>query len=319
MSDCHDRSLTNLGTSTLWDPKVYYTNGFLAGVQAESPNFYNWNRFDLTYCDGSFHQGLRTEPVEYNGTELFFRGSKNVETAVQYIKNLVDFNTIEQVVVMGGSTGGYATFTWSQYINDLIKEINGKVMVLGVADSGFFVDYYNYKTKDRDYYYMNKLFYEIVNKDREPMINDCLLEHSEEKDLCLFPEYFVKFVKVPILIIQSGYDSSNLFETVGLECVTDNTLSLCDNQTQELAHKFKNYQNNLVRKEIDRHENFSVWAPACVTHCYDDKANDENWEVPEGSGMTANKAIEEFLKNPMVKNIRIEEGLWPENKACSGV
>ena len=48
-SNCVERSQTNLGSSKPWDRTSYYVKGFLAGVESESPNFFNWNRFDLPY------------------------------------------------------------------------------------------------------------------------------------------------------------------------------------------------------------------------------------------------------------------------------
>ena len=316
-SDCLARSQSNLGSSSFWGINMNYTSGFLAGLESESPNFYNWNRFDFPYCDGSFHQGNISNPVSFNGTELYFRGRQNVMTGLSYVMSVIDFKEIDVLVIIGGSTGGYATYTFTQYINDAIKAINPNVMVLGIPDSGFFVDYYNYITKDHDYHVQNKLFYEIVNKEVPPMLSGCWDEHPNELDLCLFPEYFVKFIKVPMLIIQSGYDSSNLYETVGLQCVQNNTLSACNNETKNYAHQFKIYQNNLIKKEIYGHQNFSAWLPACVTHCFDDKLNDMTWEVPENSGRTVNEVVMEFLKNPLQRKIYIDEMYWPENSNCA--
>ena len=319
-SDCVSRSQTNLGSSNPWDRIAYYKSGSLSGLESESPNFFNWNRFDLPYCDGSFHQGHISDPVSFNGTELYFRGVMNVRTALNYITSVIDFKTIDLLVVAGGSTGGYATFTWSEHISAMIKEFNPNTKVIAIPDRGFFVDYYNYMTKDRDYYFQNKLFYEIVNKEIPPLTSDCLKEHPGTEDLCLFPEYFVKFVNMPMLLTQSGYDSSNLFETVGLECVANNTLSGCNQTDQEYAHKFKVYQNSLIKKEIERHKSFSAWLPACVTHCFDDKLNSQNWEVPQNSGMTVSEAVKAFLQNPEERKIYVDEGYWPSsNGNCANV
>jgi hypothetical protein len=37
-------------------------------------NFKDWTRVLLLYCDGAGHQGTKKEPVQYKGTNLYFRG-----------------------------------------------------------------------------------------------------------------------------------------------------------------------------------------------------------------------------------------------------
>ena len=45
----------------------------------------------------------------------------------------------------------------------------------------------------------------------------------------MFTENFVRYIQVPLLILNSQYDSSNLSDTVGLDCVDDDTLDKCGN------------------------------------------------------------------------------------------
>jgi len=40
----------------------------------EANNFKDWKRVMLLYCDGSGHQGTRKEPLNYKGSNLYFRG-----------------------------------------------------------------------------------------------------------------------------------------------------------------------------------------------------------------------------------------------------
>ena len=316
-SDCLARSKTELGSSKSWPESKLEESGFLSNNMEENPNFFNWHKFDFPYCDGSFHQGYVEEGVEVEGERIFIRGRRNVEEGIKFIINTIDLRTIKRVVVTGVSTGGYATFSWITNIEEIFKGINKDIEVYGIPDSGFFVDYYNYETKDRDYYIMNKLFYEIVNKESPPLTLACLKDHPNEQDLCLFPEYIFQYVKIPLLILQAGYDSSNLYETVGLHCVDGNTLANCDADSAHYAHIFKVYQNELIKQGIKKNKNFSVWAPACVTHGFEDKVHSSDWEVPMGSGFHVNKAVEKFLVNPFEQFVEIEDIKWPENKGCA--
>lgn len=317
LDDCVSRSKDELGSSSLWSAEAEFESGFLATEANKNSNFYDWNKFDFPYCDGTFHQGNLNEPINHNGSLLFLRGFQNVLNALSFVTKQVDLTQIEKVVITGGSTGGYATYTYIDYIRNTFHKINPSLKFYGIPDSGFFVDYYSYKTKDRDYHLMNKLFYETFNKDHETLNSECLKRNASEKDLCLLPEHFVQDIQTPLLIIQSGYDSSNLSETVGLECVQNDTLSGCDEDSKKYAHIFKVYQNALIKQEVNRKNNFSAWLPSCVTHCFEDKMDSEDWNIPENSGFTVYKAVERFLANPEDKFVEIDEFEWPGNGKCA--
>ena len=41
-----------------------------------NPEFAQWNRVLLYYCDGASFSGDRADPVEVGGTQIFFRGRR---------------------------------------------------------------------------------------------------------------------------------------------------------------------------------------------------------------------------------------------------
>lgn len=104
---------------------------------------------------------------------------------------------------------------------------------------------------------------------------------------------------------------------MGLYCVDGNTLANCDADSTHYAHIFKVYQNELIKQEISKNKHISVWAPACVTHGFENKVQSPDWEIPMGSGFNANKAVEKFLANPFEQFIEIEDIKWPENSGCA--
>jgi len=318
-NNCLDRSKDELGSSSNWK-KVELGKDFLSSEKDKNPNFWNWTKFDFPYCDGSLHQGMISKAVEYKGNKLYFRGRQNVITGLEYVMSQVDLTKIEKVVITGGSSGAYATFSWINHIKETFSEINPNLKFYGIPDSGFFADYYNFKTKDRNYYLKNKLFYEIVNKEQPPLLKECLAEHPNNGDLCLLTQYFIRYIKVPLLILQSAYDSSNLQETLGLECVYNDTLDNCDEDSKQFAHVFRVYQNDLIKRELDRNSHFSAFLISCVTHCFDRRKMDsDEWTVPEGSGFTIYKAVEKFINNPYDRFIKIDVMEWPGNTKCANL
>ena len=56
--ECYERSLTKLGTTTLWDDKAEFYGMFSSNSMA-NPDFYNWNAAVFIYCDGASFAGNR--------------------------------------------------------------------------------------------------------------------------------------------------------------------------------------------------------------------------------------------------------------------
>ena len=70
---------------------------------------------------------------------------------------------MDTLVINGCSAGGLATFTWIETIADYVKNANPKVKVIGLPDSGFFVDYPSNQTGTNDYGRNIKAVVELVN------------------------------------------------------------------------------------------------------------------------------------------------------------
>jgi hypothetical protein len=66
-------------------------------------------------------------------------------------------------VINGCSAGGLATYTWMDTIAEYIHERNSKAKVIGLPDSGFFVDYKNNRTGNNDYAGNIKAVVELAN------------------------------------------------------------------------------------------------------------------------------------------------------------
>ena len=58
---------------------------------------------------------------------------------------------MDTLVVKGCSAGGLAAFTWLETISGYVKNANPNAKVIGLPDSGFFVDYPSNLTGTNDY------------------------------------------------------------------------------------------------------------------------------------------------------------------------
>jgi len=193
--------------------------------------------------------------------------------------------------------------------------------VFGFPDSGFFVDHINLATKDNDYKFKQKVLFELVNKEVEPTSKDCLKDNAEEPYNCLLAEYLFKYIDVPFLMIQPGYDTWQLMNILGEGCVMNNSLRDCNEELKKFAHEYKNYQKKLISEELKKKNNLSVWSPSCVIHCfYQDSQNSPNWQVPQDSGNTIDLIIKEYLKTQGKYQVNlIDKKDWPNNEKCANL
>lgn len=319
LSDCVERSKSLLGSSLNWDRSVGHEDEFLGGNAEKNINFYNWHRFDVPYCDGAGHQGHVTDFIEHHGTKLYFRGHKNTLTALEFIFEKVKIESLQKIVVTGCSAGGLATFYWIQYIADFIKAKNPVAEVFGIPDSGFFVDYENLRTKDDDYKLKQQILFDIVNAEVLPEGKECLEDNLNEKYNCLLAEKIFKYIKVPLLMLQPGYDTWQLYNILGEDCVVNDSLSSCDENHKVISHQYKNYQIKLIEDELKINKKISVWSPSCLRHCYNQEQQSSlNWTVPENSGNTINEVVKSFIIQKGKNQITLIDELdWPNNSKCA--
>jgi hypothetical protein len=317
LADCIERSKTSLGSSKTWDKEVAKGWAFLNGDQKVNANFYNWHRFDVPYCDGSGHQGHISNPISVDGHDLYFRGHKNTLAAFDFILSKIDIQNIENVVVTGCSAGGLATYSWSQYLSDFLTNLNPKIKLYALPDSGFFINHMNKKTKDNDYELKIKTLYSLVNQEVVPESSQCLKDNKGKEHNCLFSEHLIQYVKVPLLVLQPSYDAWQLNNILGLDCSTNQTIKDCNNIDKLLAKEYHERHNSLLLDTLKKKDNISVWSISCVVHCFgDDALNSEDWRIPESSSNSINKVVSDFLKDNIQVNL-IDNVYWPDNEKCS--
>jgi len=323
LDSCLERANSNLGSSKTWQKTPGELYGLLSSDPEKNPNFYNWNRFDIPYCDGSGHQGYVQDPINYKDTNLYFRGHKNVLTALQWAISQVGSKYIDKFVVSGCSAGGLATFNWTQYISDYLANLGSKAQVYGIPDSGFFVDHLNQVTKDFDYRKSMQQLYLVVNQEVAPISTECLKDHKGEEYMCLFAQNLSNYIKTPFLMEQPGYDSWQIDNILGENCADAGSISKCSKEQQVNLQEYKKSQNTLIKQILAKKPNMAVWCPACLKHCFgQDDLNSTSWAVPDASGNTINKAIEKFMKAGMDQtgNRDMDDEVdWPDNKGCANV
>ncbi|XP_019234665.1 PREDICTED: pectin acetylesterase 8-like isoform X2 [Nicotiana attenuata] len=131
--DCLSRSTTNLGSSKHMK-KVSWFAGVLYHNPQNNPEFYNWNRVRVKYCDGSSFTG-DVEQVDPDN-KLFFRGAR-IFNAIMEDLGSKGMQYAENAILSGISAGGLATILNCNKFKSLLPK---DVRVKCVADAGFFIN-----------------------------------------------------------------------------------------------------------------------------------------------------------------------------------
>ncbi|XP_038709101.1 pectin acetylesterase 9-like isoform X1 [Tripterygium wilfordii] len=195
IESCRERANTRRG-STLYMSKMEVFSGILSNNASRNPDFYNWNRVKLRYCDGASFAGNSNYD---NGTSvLYFRGQKIWEAIIHDLlpKGL---GSARKALLSGCSAGGLATFL---HCDNFARILPANTIVKCLSDAGFFMD-----EIDITFNHTMRSFYkELVQlQGIEQNLNDNCTS-SLFQELCIFPQYALKYIKTPFFILNSAYD-----------------------------------------------------------------------------------------------------------------
>ncbi|OVA14052.1 Pectinacetylesterase [Macleaya cordata] len=196
IESCLERSKTRRG-STRYMSKWEIFSGILSNNASLNPDFYNWNRVKLRYCDGASFAGdsmFRNETAR-----LYFRGQRIWKAIILDLlpKGL---NGADKALLSGCSAGGLATFLHCDNFTKLLPK-NASVKCL--SDAGFFLD-----VRDVSLQHSARLFYEnlIVLQGAEQILNKNCTSSRYYPNQCFFPQYALPYIKTPYFILNSAYD-----------------------------------------------------------------------------------------------------------------
>lgn len=196
LESCLERAGTRRG-STRYMSKFEVFSGILSNNASLNPDFYNWNRVKLRYCDGASFAG---DAKFDNGTSiLYFRGQKIWRAIINDLlpKGL---SKAKKALLSGCSAGGLASFLHCDNFTSFLPQ-NASVKCL--SDAGFFLD-----EKDISLNHSMRAFYEelISLQGVEKNLHENCTSSLHYPHLCLFPQYALEFIKTPFFILNSAYD-----------------------------------------------------------------------------------------------------------------
>ena len=220
--NCLDRANTTLGTLER-DPLHQDWSSTLGCASCSNHFKSNWNHVYIRYCDGGTYAGTLNHSFagKYsNGTvgEVFFQGKYILQDVIQSLKiNYGDrFIKGNEFVIGGSSAGGLAVYL---HLDWWRKQLPSNAIVVGLADSGYFLDWTLNTTSAHSY--DSDLRWGFENMHLSNGVNQkCIQEQkatNQPKSNCIFAKYTLPHVATPIFVLQSLFDSWQLQWEHGIE------------------------------------------------------------------------------------------------------
>ncbi|XP_050234192.1 pectin acetylesterase 8-like isoform X2 [Mercurialis annua] len=196
VTTCLSRKHTHLGSSKQMGPDIAFS-GIMNNRQRYNPDFYNWNRVKIRYCDGSSFTGdvQAVNPA----TNLHFRGAR-IWLAV--IEELIakGMKNAENALLSGCSAGGLASIFHCDGFRALLP-MGTNVKCL--SDAGYFINVRDVSGAP----HIQTYFSEIVSLHGSAKNLPLSCTSKMKPALCFFPQYLVQQIRTPLFILNAAYDS----------------------------------------------------------------------------------------------------------------
>ncbi|XP_019149781.1 PREDICTED: pectin acetylesterase 9 isoform X2 [Ipomoea nil] len=223
IKSCLDRSTTKRG-STNFMTKWEVFSGILSNNASLNPDFYNWNRVKIRYCDGASFAG---DSKFDNGTILLYFRGQRIWQAIIHDLLPKGLGHARKALLSGCSAGGLSTFL---HCDNFTSYLPKNTSVKCLSDAGFFLDEYAFclfGIKTFDFFFMLHLMTVSVIFRRDVSLNYTMRSfyqnmlflhgagHTLNKNctdsllhpqLCIFPQYALPYIQTPFFILNSAYD-----------------------------------------------------------------------------------------------------------------
>jgi hypothetical protein len=293
-ADCLERSRGVFGSSSYWNSSVDIVGGIFSDDEAVNGEFYNWNVVYLGYCDGGSFAGYLEDPLEVDGTKLYIRGRPILLALIEHLMQNGMQNATD-VILTGCSAGGLATFLHADLVSSLLPE---DVSYKAMSDGGYFLNIPAVNGLMLYEFYMRTVF--ALHNTSGGSDSDCAAHFSgAEGWKCLFAPFTFEFIKSPIFVLNSLYDTAQLAGILGLDCLPPD----CDDQQQFVTQ---------LAPALD--SSAGIFADSCLIHCQ--TLEDKPWATYAVGGKTMREAFEDWYFEKSSEKYQEVDCPFPCNPTC---
>eukprot|EP01018_Ginkgo_biloba_P034079 Gb_04448 [translate_table: standard] len=288
VTTCSMRKRTHLGSSLYMERQVAFL-GILSNKPSQNPDFFNWNRVKVRYCDGASFIG--DVDVENEAHKVFFRGQR-IWQAIMEDLLAKGMDKADQGLLSGCSAGGLASGLHCDNFRELLPK-HARVKCL--VDAGFFIDAKDISGSER----IRSFYSEVVTVQgvAKNLPKGCTSHMDATK--CFYLQYLLPYIQTPLFILNAAYDSwqiQNILAPVAVDpyghwkkCKL-NIRNCSPNQLATLQ-EFRIHMLNEL-KIFKSSKVGGMFINSCYTHCQSEMQ--VTWFSPESPRLN-NKTIAEAV------------------------
>ncbi|XP_052192115.1 pectin acetylesterase 12-like [Diospyros lotus] len=279
---CVYRKKTRHGSSNYMEKQIPFT-GILSNRAEENPDFFNWNRVKVRYCDGASFAG----DSEDKAAQLQFRGERIWSAAMEDLMSK-GMRYANQALLSGCSAGGLASILHCDQFRNLFPR-STKVKCL--SDAGLFLDAMDVSGGRT----LRSLFGSVVRLQGAAKNLPSSCTNHLNPTLCFFPENIIASIKTPLFILNTAYDSWQLQASLAPpsadpsgfwhECKLNH--AQCSTSQILFLQGFRNHMLNSVKRFSASRQN-GLFINSCFAHCQTERQ--DTW-FADDSPTIRNKGI----------------------------
>ncbi|GAA0141362.1 hypothetical protein Leryth_004278 [Lithospermum erythrorhizon] len=282
LRSCIYRKKTRRGSSTYMEKQIAFT-GILSNKAQENPDFFNWNRVKVRYCDGASFAGEGENKV----ARLKFRGQRIYRAAMDDLMSK-GMRQANRALLSGCSAGGLAAILHCDDFRSLFPR-NTKVKCL--SDAGLFMDAIDVAGGHS----LRSFFQGVVSLQgvQKTLPRSCTSRLDPTS--CFFPQNLINHISTPMFILNAAYDSWQVQESLAPKTAdpTGNwndckfNHAHCSASQIQFLQTFRNRMLNAVKFFGAERQN-GLFINSCFAHCQSERQ--DTW-FSDNSPLIGNKGI----------------------------
>ncbi|XP_021898967.1 pectin acetylesterase 12-like isoform X1 [Carica papaya] len=279
---CVYRKKTRRGSSTYMEKQLAFT-GILSDKAEENPDFFNWNRVKLRYCDGASFTG----DSENKAAQLQFRGQRIWLAAIEDLM-AKGMRYAKQALLSGCSAGGLASIVHCDEFRDMFPRTT-KVKCL--SDAGLFLDTIDVSGGHT----IRNLYNGVVSLQGAKKSLPSFCTRHLDPASCFFPQNLIGQMKTPLFILNAAYDSWQIQSSLAPpsadpsgywhDCRLNH--AKCTAAQINFLQGFRNQMLNAIKGFSMSRQN-GLFINSCFAHCQTERQ--DTW-FADDSPVVRNKAI----------------------------
>ncbi|KAK7250715.1 hypothetical protein RIF29_33327 [Crotalaria pallida] len=312
VTSCLWRKDTRLGSSKQMEEKVFFA-GFLSDTEKFNPDFYNWNRVKIRYCDGASFTG-DVEKVDPKN-KLHFRGARIFGAVIEELL-AKGMEKAENAILSGCSAGGLTAILHCDRFKGLLPK---GATVKCLSDAGYFIDAKDVSGAKR----IEEYYGQVVETHNSTKNLPSSCTSRLDPELCFFPQYVASQINTPMFIVNTAYDpwqiqnilAPGVSDPRGLWQRCDVDINMCSPDQLSVVQGFR-MEFLKALSAIGNSSSKGMFIDSCYIHCQTEAQ--ETWlhsDAPQLGNTTVAKAVGDWFYERSASNQKIDCS-YPCNPTC---